>query len=38
MPFAKKKGQIKQYQTFYWWKHWDSNPRPLGCEPNALTG
>ena len=20
------------------WKHWDSNPRPLGCEPNALTG
>ena len=20
-----------------WWTIWDSNPGPLGCEPNALT-
>lgn len=24
--------------VFIWWRQGDSNPRPHGCEPCALTG
>ena len=31
-----KKRASKRMSSFYWWTRRDSNPRPLGCEPNAL--
>jgi hypothetical protein len=22
--------------NLFWWRRWGSNPRPFGCQPNAL--
>ena len=30
-----KKSRLRDLS--FWWRRRDSNPRPLGCEPNALT-
>ena len=34
--FRQKKEDIPWMSSFFWWIRRDSNPRPLGCEPNAL--
>ena len=34
--FRHKKRRIVQNDAANWWTRRGSNPRPLGCEPNAL--
>ena len=34
--FRHKKRRIVQNDATNWWTRRGSNPRPLGCEPNAL--
>jgi hypothetical protein len=33
---AKEKDKPKNMICPLWWRRWDSNPRPLGCQPSAL--
>ena len=35
-PRLKKQSPYRLAQTLLWWTQRGSNPRPFGCEPNAL--
>ena len=35
-PYMKQERGAKRHPFPVWWRRRDSNPRPLGCEPNAL--